>query len=105
MVGYTRFDDPRHVALLNEFYDVLENYINFFIPSMKCIGKERIGSKVVRRYDTAQTAYQRVLAHPDIDPEVKERLTQKYATLNPMILKQKRDRIITKLLKIPTRLR
>lgn len=105
IVGYTRFDDPRHVIILNELYDVLEDYINFFIPSLKCVEKVRILSRKVRRYDTAQTAYQRVLARPEIDQEIKEWLRHKYATLNPAILKQKCDRILKKLFKIPTRLR
>lgn len=69
VVGYTRFDDPRHAGILNELYDILEDYINFFVPSMVCVKKERIGSRHIRRYDTAQTAYQRVLAHPTIDPD------------------------------------
>jgi|SRR3989344_1036768 len=105
MVGYTRFDNPRHALTLNELYDVLEDYINFFIPSLKCVEKVRVLSRRIRKYDTAQTAYQRVLVNPDIDPKVKERLQQKYATLNPLILKQKCDLILRKLLKIPTRLR
>lgn len=105
IVGYARFDDPRHTEILNELYDALEDYINFFIPSLKCVEKVRILSRKVRRYDTAQTAYQRVLTNPDIGPEVKERLRQKYATLNPVILKQKCDLILKKLFKIPTRLR
>ncbi|MDP3779539.1 MAG: integrase [bacterium] len=105
VVGYTRFDDPRHVVLLNELYAVLEDYINFFIPSLKCVEKARIGSRRVRKYDIAQTAYQRVLTHPDIAQDVKERLQQKYATLNPVILKRTCDNIISKLLKIQTRLR
>lgn len=105
VVGYARFDDLRHVAILNELYDVLEDYINFFIPSMKCVKKERVRSRTIRRYDEAQTAYERVLAHPDIQNEVKERLRQKYATLNPKILKQKCDRIKEKLFKIRPRLR
>lgn len=104
VVGYTRFDDPRSVAFLNELYDVLENYINFFVPSMKCVKKARVRSKTIRIYDVAQTAYQRVLAHPDISREIKEVLRQKYATLNPKILKQKCDRIVEKLLKIRPRL-
>lgn len=105
IVGYTRFDDPRHVSILNELYDVLEDYINFFIPSLKCVEKVRVLSRKIRKYDAAQTAYQRVLTNLDIDPEIKERLRQKYATLNPVILKQKCDSILKKLFKIPTRLR
>lgn len=105
VVGYTRFDDPRHVAILNELYDMLEDYINFFIPSLKCVEKVRILSRKMRKYDTAQTACQRALANPDIASDIKERLQQKYATLNPLVLKQKCDRIMRKLFKIPTRLR
>lgn len=105
VVGYTRFDDHRHVRVLNELYDVLEDYLNFFVPSMKCVRKERVQSKTIRRYDRAQTAYERVLAHPDISLEVKEKLREKYATLNPKILKQKCDRIIGKLSRIRPRLR
>ena len=105
IVGYARFDDPRQVVILNELYDVLEDYINFFLPSVKCVGKERVGSKTVRRYDTAQTAYARVLAHPDIAEMIKEQLREKYATLNPKILKQECDRIVRKLAAVRPKLR
>lgn len=105
VVGYARFDDARHVAILNELYDALEDYINFFLPSQKCLEKIRIGSRKIRKYDTAQTAYQRALAHPDILESVKEQLRQKYATLNPLFLKQKCDHIIKKLFKIRSQLR
>lgn len=105
VVGYVRLDDPRHVAILNKLYAVLEEYVNFFVPSMVCVRKERIGSRKIRRYDVARTAYARVLAHPDISLHVKEQLRQRYDRLNPMILKQNCDQIIGKLLKIKTRLR
>lgn len=105
-VGYTRFDRPECVVILNELYDVLEDYINFFLPSVKCVEKIRTShSRTKRRYDTAQTAYQRVLAHPNISKETKEKLQQKYATLNPLLLKQKCGQIVRKLLKIRPRLR
>ena len=82
---------------MNELYIVLEDYINFFLPSVKCISKERIGSRYIRKYDKAQTAYQRVLAHLKISNETKEKLKTKYATLNPKILKTKSDRLINRL--------
>lgn len=106
IVGYSRFDRPECVAFLNELYDALEDYINFFLPSVKCIEKIRAGnSRTRRRYDTAQTAYQRVLQRDDIAEETKERLRKKYATLNPKVLKQTCDRILAKLSKIRQRLR
>ena len=106
MVGYSRFDDPRHVAVLNELYLALEEYVNFFIPSVVCVEKIRSSSsRTKRRYDIAKPAYQRVLEHTDIAEEVKEKLRQKYAILNPKILKQKCDRILARLAKIGSRLR
>lgn len=105
IVGYTRFDDPRHTRLLNQLYDRLEDYINYFIPSVKCVEKLRVGSRMVRKYDRTQSAYQRVIAHPEIAHSVKEQLRSKYATLNPITLKRDCERIVSTLLKIPTRLR
>ena len=106
IVGYSRFDNPRHVLILNELYDALEDYINFFIPSVKCIEKIRTNnSRTKRIYDTAQTAYQRVLSRNDISEEAQEKLRQKYATLNPKLLKQKCDRIMSKLSRVRPLLR
>ena len=93
-VGYVRIDNLDVVEIMNELYKTLEDYINFFIPSMKCIEKMRIGSRYVRRYDMPRTAYQRVLEHPAIDESAKERLRTKYVTLNPRVLKQKSDRLL-----------
>lgn len=88
-LGYTRIENPAVIPLMNQLDDALEDYINFFLPSVKCLAKERTGSKYKRRYDPAQTAYRRVLAHPDIPQQVKIRLQAKYATLNPRILKER----------------
>ena len=92
-LGYTRIENRRKVKLINQLYDLLEDYINFFLPSQKCIKKERQGSKYKRVYDKAQTAYQRVLNHPNIDEVVKTKLRAKYATLNPKTLKEQIDRL------------
>ena len=96
-VGFVRIDNYVAVTMMNELYGVLEDYINFFLPSMKCTAKTRLGSKYKRVYDTAQTAHQRVLTHPLIPDEVKQKLQTRYATLNPKLLQQKSDRLIRKL--------
>lgn len=98
-VGYGRMDDTGQVALLNELYDVLETYLNFFIPSMQCQEKLRIGSRYKRMYDVPQTPYQRVLTDARIDEAVKERLNQKYATLDLIALKKQLDSLMQKLYK------
>lgn len=90
-VGYTRMDRRELVPLLNAYYETLTVYLNHFVPTRKCIEKVRIGSRYKRRYDTAQTPYSRVIAHPDVSHSVKEKLNTDHQTLNPLILKQKLD--------------
>lgn len=97
-VGYHRYDRPEQVRLLNDLYTVLEDFLNFFVPSVKCREKVREGSRITRRYDTATTTYQRVLAHPGIPEMVKERLRAKYATLNLRQLRAEVERRQKKLL-------
>ena len=41
---------------------------------------------VRKRYERAKTPYQRVLASPDVEEEVKTQLRQQYLTLNPASL-------------------
>jgi hypothetical protein len=105
VVGYSRFDRSEHVAVLNELYEALEDSINFFTPSLVCDGKERVGSKMIRRYREARTAYRRTLERSDVPEDVKEALRRKYATLNPKTLRKKCDRLVRKLLAIRPRLR
>jgi len=85
-VGYDRYEGPAACAALNALYEPLRLYINFFQPVMVLVEKTRDGAKVKKRYDTAKTPYQRVLASPDVAEEAKERLRQLYQTLNPAAL-------------------
>jgi hypothetical protein len=96
-LGYTRIDCKEAIPVMNEFYRVLGLYLNHFIPSRKCIEKVRVGSKYKRKYDKAQTPYQRVLAHPDIPKETKEKLRKEHEKLNPLILKREMEKLQTKI--------
>lgn len=87
-VGYARFDTPEACQLLNQLYQVLRDYTNFFLPSAKLTEKVRNGAKVTKRYDTPKTPYQRVLESPDVPEAVKQRLTQHYEQLNPAALQR-----------------
>jgi len=97
-VGYLRYDKQEQVKILNQLYLLLEDYLNFFLPSMKCLKKERVGSKYRRVYDTPQAAYARVLTHPNIADEVKAKLKAKYVTLNPKTLKKQIEQLQQRLL-------
>lgn len=82
-VGYHRYDSPEELALLNEIYELLRLQTNFFAPCQKLIAKHRAGAKVTKRYDTAATPYQRVLADPRVTKKAKQQLTGHYQRLNP----------------------
>ncbi len=96
-VGYARFDTDEQLDLLNELYRHLRLYTNFFMPSMKLIERERIGSRVRKKYDAAQTPYTRVLASPHISDEVKQKLRNQYEALNPAELKRQIEHLQSKL--------
>ncbi len=81
--GYFRYDREEELQILKELYMYLRLYINFFQPVMKQISKVRIGSKVIKRYDTAKTPYQRLLEFPQISDTVKRKLKGQYESLNP----------------------
>jgi len=98
-VGYQRYDTEAQLQLLNELYATLRLYTNFFQPTMKLQSKQRVGSKVSKKYDTAQTPYRRVLAAPQIPKQKKQQLRAKYETLNPAALKRKITRLQERLLK------
>lgn len=81
--GYQRFEGDKACRLLNDLYGVLRDYANYFLPTMKCIGKTRDGSRVTKHYDAPRTPYQRVLDSPHVDAAAKARLEAIYRSLNP----------------------
>jgi hypothetical protein len=85
-VGYDRFEGVKPARILTELYRCLRLYINFFQPSLKLLTKKRVGSRVIRQYDRAQTPYQRVLTATSVADEVKLKLKRQYQTLDPLKL-------------------
>lgn len=104
-LGYTRIDNIEVIPLMNEMYDLLEIYLNHFIPSKKCLRKVRIGSRYRRIYDKATTAYKRVLESKDIDDQIKEKLKAEHSRLNPLLLKRKVDKFINEVFETNRKLR
>ena len=98
-VGYARYDTEEQCQLLNELYSYLRLYTNFFLPTMKLKSKQRVGSRVKKRYDQALTPYQRVLQSKLVSKPKKEQLRTKYATLNPAALKRRIERVQQRLSK------
>jgi hypothetical protein len=99
-VGYDRWETEQELALLENIYDDLRPYINFFQPALKLVAKERIGNRTIKQYDTARTPYQRVLERKDISLPAKAQLINSYLQLNPAELRRCIDQKIAKLWKI-----
>jgi hypothetical protein len=87
LVGWDRYDSPAAVAALNDLYrGELRLYLNLFLPSVKLVGKKRVGSKLIRQYDHPKTPFQRVLDSGSGDPKKIAALKQLRATLDPFKL-------------------
>jgi hypothetical protein len=86
LVGYDRHSSRAAWAVLQRLYDLLRLQHNFFRPVRKLLSKRRVGSKVLKRYDAAQTPYQRVLAAGGLPAEQRQALAAQCAALDPIAL-------------------
>ena len=84
--GYLRYDREDELALLNQMYDSVRLWVNFFHPSLKLISKTRIGSKVKKTYDLPKTPYQRIMASEQVPAVYKEKLSRQFNTADPIKL-------------------
>ncbi|MDQ2783828.1 MAG: hypothetical protein M3Y58_02360 [Chloroflexota bacterium] len=87
-IRYDRYEGETAYAALAAVYVPLRLYTNYFWPSVQLISKQREGGKVTKRYDVAQTPYQRMLAAPAVKECVKENLRKAYLTLNPAAVRR-----------------
>jgi hypothetical protein len=87
MVGYDRYASKAALGALGEVYEPLRLYANFFQPLRKVVSRERVGAKVRKRYDTARTPYQRLVASGVLSQEEQARLHRLYLGLNPVALR------------------
>jgi len=84
IVGYDRFEGDLAYHQLAELYRALRLYVNVFQPSLKLVLKRRDGSHVYRRYDTARTPLQRLLAADVLDEGARTRLVALAEALDPV---------------------
>lgn len=84
--GHARIENPDLIPMMNEIYEIWEQLHNYFMPQMKLISKDRVGSKVKKKYDKPKTPYQRIIECPTVSEEVKDKLRKTKATLNPFKL-------------------
>jgi hypothetical protein len=88
LVGYDRYEGEAAYRQLAELYRAARLYVNFFQPCMKLAEKQRKGSKVQRKYDAAQTPFQRLIASGTLAAETVQHWTQVFRALDPVRLLQ-----------------
>jgi hypothetical protein len=87
LIGYDRYTTHAALTQLNALYSLLRLYGNFFQPLRKLTTKVRHGARVTKRYDRAQTPYQRLLASGVLTPDQRHALDTLYRSLNPLALR------------------
>ena len=92
LIGYDRYEGLGAWRALIQLYEILRLYVNFFQPSMKLIEKQRVGARVKKRYDRAQTPYQRIIASGYLTKRKRERIERFYRKLDPVILLKELER-------------
>ena len=103
-VGYYRYDTDEETAALAEVYRCLCPLVNFWYPSIKVTGKERLeNGKMKKSYDAPKTPCQRLLESPDLCATVKEELKRRAAATNPVTLKRLENQAVARLLRIHER--
>ncbi len=73
IAGYHRYDTAAELELLNRISTRQTDLTNFVYPQQKLIAKERIGAKVIKKYDTAATPHRRNHGHGECHEEDQDR--------------------------------
>jgi hypothetical protein len=100
-LGYDRFDNIKLVSLINDLYtNEWRCYHNFFLPSVKLVDKNRVGSKTIKKFDTPKTPYQRILESPDISIKTKKSLQKQFSHLDPFQLREAMEKRLANIFKL-----
>ena len=87
--GQLRLDTPEHIAAGNALYEQMRIYYNLFQPVLHLVEKTMEGDRVRRRWDEAQTPYQRLLSTGVLSPEQQASWQALYEQTNPLVLREK----------------
>jgi len=106
LLGYVRYDTRAVLDAINHLYTGdLRLLQNLFLPSVKLLRKERVGSKVRRFYDKARTPLDRVIECADVNPLIVDRLKELRDRLDPFVLSASVDSQIERIYELATHCR
>jgi len=104
-LGNDRLDTVRQTQALNELYDLIWLYFNFFQPVRRLASKEFVQAdghnRVKRHFDTAATPYERLRASGVLSTATTDRLDQLYRDTNPRQLRRRIYAQIDQLFALP----
>lgn len=101
-VGYARLDTVAQVKLLNQLYDQLWLYHNFFQPVMRLSEKQWQGHKLKRVYDDAKPPFDRVCQTGVLGPTQQNKLERLRKDTNPMTLRNHIQKLMDQLYSLPS---
>ncbi len=104
-LGYDRLDSVAQVNLANQLYDKLWLYNNFFQPVMRLQEKTPVvsedGTHTRRRYDIAQTPFDRLCQTGAISIELRNQLSRQRDQTNPRQLREEIYALIDRIFQLP----
>ena len=106
MWGYDRLDTVEQTHLLNQLYDKMWLYYNFFQPVMRLKEKILLPSngpkpRIKRKFDTARTPFDRLCASDDFSPDAVAQLRAMRETINPRLLRLEIYSLLDQLFTLP----
>jgi len=85
-VGHDRYAGIVAGQALGHLYQAGRLYVNYFQPSFKLLGKEKLASKVKKYYGKPMTPCERLLNHSAVPGEVKKKLELQSKSIDPLSL-------------------
>jgi len=100
-VGYNRLDTVAHTQLLNQLYEQLWFYHNFFQPVMRLQEKRFENGHIRRVYDSTQTPLDRLCHTKSLTPLKQAQLLALRRSLNPLQLRHNIQNLIDGIFALP----
>ena len=89
-----------YVSFVDSDDRVAPDFLATLLSAMKTHNAEIGECQIKKVYDKAKTPYERVLAHPNIPKDAKDKLTEIFEKLDPFFLRSEIDRLVFKIQKL-----
>lgn len=104
ILGWNRYDSLAALDAINDLYrNELRLMMNLFQPSVRLTGKQRLGARLVRRYDAPRTPLDRLIDNGKGNAARSARLLKLRDTVDPFALSEAIDRKLTKIFELAAR--